>query len=451
MNTPSTAADFAGKRPSSQIGRHVFWQRVNRFSRLPILAVVFGLTLMAAGTARAQTYTVIYNFFSAQAPTAGVTIDRAGNLYGTAAGGGTFGYGIVFRLAYKNSSWLFTPLYNFQGGTDGELPTNPLTIGPDGGLYGTTTYGGVEGCEYCGVVFKVTPPPTRCRSALCPWSERLLYRFTGGLDGSGPAGPLLLDASGNIYGTTILGGTANDGTVFNLTASGGSWTESVLHNFNIQDGTFPNSGVISDSAGNLYGTALSHGPYSFGSAYELSPSGSGWDFTILHGFMWQTDGGYPLGGVTFDSAGNLFGTTAFLGPNGGGTAFELSPESDSWSFSNLYSFTCFGGYCSESPAHVSRREPLIYSNTPGPRASLLRDTAGNLYGTTASDGAIGCGSIFELSPTQDGWTYTTLHEFTGGDDGCGSSGSVAMDSAGNLYGTAGGGALGNGLVWEIAR
>lgn len=426
-------------------------------------AMMIMILTILTQSAQAQTYTVIYNFTGGSdgaAPEAGVVIDRAGNLYGTTSARGGFMSGTVFRLARRGSGWILSPLYSFTGGNDGQFPVAPVTIGPDGNLYGITFNGGDSGCELgCGTVFKLTFPARVCEAANCPWTESVLYRFTGGSDGGNPTGYVTFDAADNIYGTTEGGGSANEGTVFKLAHSGSSWTESVLHSFNAQsDGEFPQSGVIFDSAGNLYGTAMFGGPNNDGTVFELTPSGSGWTEQTLYGFTGESDGAYPVGGLIFDLAGNLYDSASSAGPNNGGTAFELSPSGDTWMFTMLYGLTCSGDWCYDSLDGADRHSAFLpprFSNSPGPQANLLMDAAGNLYGTTFSDGPYGCGSVFKLTPSGGGWIYTSLHDFTGGTAGCMSAGNVAMDASGNLYGTASIGGTGRctqspcGIVWEI--
>lgn len=176
-------------------------------------------------------------------------------------------------------------LYGFLGGSDGSLPRAGVTIGPNGSLYGTTTYGGSSsGCLYgpsCGTVFNLRPPMTLCRAISCPWVETVLYRFTGGSDGGNPQfGDLLFDKAGSIYGTAQFEGNmacqGGCGIVFRLTPSGGSWTQSVIYSFSGADGANPQGGLTPDSAGNLYGTTYGGGSHGHGTVFELSPSGSGW-------------------------------------------------------------------------------------------------------------------------------------------------------------------------------
>ena len=267
---------------------------------LLFLLFVFLFMTLTAQPVQAQTYKVIYNFTGGQdgaVPYTGLTMDRAGNFYGTTLNGGSTGNGTVFRLSRKGSGWVLTPLYSFQGGTDGAYPYARVVFGPDGSLYGTTGGGGyyVGDCASsgCGTVYKLSVPPTVSPAALSPWRETVLSRFSDGSDGGGPGtGSLAFDQAGNIYGTTTQGGSyegmncasAGCGTIFELTPSNGGWTKSVLYSFTDgSDGMRPWSGVIFDRAGNLYGTTSYGGPAYGGTVYQLQPSGSGWAFNTLYG------------------------------------------------------------------------------------------------------------------------------------------------------------------------
>jgi len=391
-------------------------------------------TLMAALTtigtlpAEAQNYSAIYTFTGGHDganPEAGLSIDHGGNLYGTTLRGGA-GFGATFKLANKNSSWIFSPLYSFAGGSDGAGTYSRVVFGPDGSLYGVT-YGTDGGF---GTVFRLQPAVTACKSVLCPWAETVLYRFTGGSDGANPDGDLTFDQEGNIYGVTLNGG-GGYGVVYELTRSNGGWTQSVLYTFEKQGagGTRPTAGMIFDNAGNLYGTAAFGGAHGLGVVFQLTPSGSGWTENVLYTFQGGNDGGAPIGGLIFDSSGNLYGSTFQNGTGGGGTAFELTPQNGKWNFSLLYSFAGASG-C-------------------GPQASLVFDQAGNLYGTTLCDGANGKGSVFKLTPSNGTWTYTSLHDFAGS-EGSYPFSNLVFDASGNLYGTASqGGANGVGVVFQI--
>ncbi len=401
------------------------------------LLTLLGLTNLTSELCQAQTYSVLYNFTGGQdgaTPKAGVTLDQAGNLYGTTAKGASFagdcnvigGCGTVYELKHESSGRIFSPLYTFQF-SDGASPWARVVFGPDGLLYGTTTWGGdvnEHACASgCGVVFALRPPATVCKSVLCPWTQSPVHKFNGA-DGAYPnMGDLIFDQNGNLYDVATL---PLDGEVFELSPSADGWTLTILYYFPLFPAlgySTPAASVIFDPEGNLYGAAQSGGPYNGGAAYELTPSSPYWTFTDLHDNM----GGSP-GGLMRDSAGNLYGTTFSGGENGGGTVYELSPSNGGWTFTTLYNLSGNGGSF----------------------AVLIMDSAGNLYGTTLLDGANGQGNVFKLTPSNGGWIYTSLHDFTGGSDGGQPFGQVILDANGNLYGTASiGGANNKGVVWEI--
>jgi len=416
-----------------------------------LLAIVLVLTVvLTTRTAHAQTYTVIHTFMGGadgDEPNYGLTIDASGNLYGTTFSG-DFGTGTVFMLSPENSSWVLTPLYMFTGGNDGAAPYAAVVFGPDGSLYGTTGFGGIQNSECmtgggkkgCGTVFNLT-------AANGSWTETVLYDFLGSSDGALPYGArLIFDQAGNLYGTAFSGGggscpgsPSGCGVVYELTPSNGGWTQSVLYSFTGgNDGAHPWAGVILDQSGNLYGTTEFGGnstscPSGCGVVYELLPSNGGWTEKVLYTFQNQQDGAQPYAGLIFDSSGNLYGATTSGGTGGGGTVFELTPSGTGWNFQTLYAFT--GG----SGQHAG-----------GPTASLVFDNGGNLYGATAGDGAYSYGAVFKLTLSSNGtWTYTSLYDFTSGDDGRLPRSNLVFDQYGNLYGTAGGGATGYGVVFEI--
>ena len=410
------------------------------------LMLLCALTIVVLPTAQAQTFSAIYNFSGGQdgaTPYAGLTMDKAGNFYGTTFSGGK-GLGTVYRLKRSGSSWVADGLYSFRGGAnDAAQPLGRVSFGPDGSLYGTASVGGPG--QFCGVgcggVFKLQPPATFCRSVSCPWIENV-YLFGAISEGEFPSGDLAFDEVGNLYGTTYLGGR-DGGNIYELIPSGGGWTESVVHGFSGSDGLLPYGGAIFDSAGNLYGTTQEGGYDYRGTVFQFKRSGSGWTGTILFEFQFAGDEGiYPSAGLIFDQAGNLYGATTAGGAGGGGAIFELSPAGGGWAVTLLYSFTGSKGANCPNPGNQ-------YGGA-GPWASLAMDGAGSLYGTTLCDGANHVGNVFKLSPSGAGWTYTLLHDFTGGDDGKYPISSVIVDANGNLYGTAsGGGSQGHGVVWEI--
>lgn len=412
---------------------------------------------VAALPASAQTFSVLHTFTGGAdgaLPFSGMILDPAGNLYGTAGAGGTGsclysgapGCGTIFEVKKHNSSWLFNPLYSFQGSTDGEAPVRPLTRGPNGTYYGTTLGGGEGTCNFetvpeCGVVFNAGPNATPPRTPLLTFRESVLYRFTDGADGGNPYSTVISDQAGNIYGTTLYGGANGLGTVFELSpAGGGTYTEAVLYSFCPQypcpDGSNPFDGVVFDTAGNLYGTTEDGGANNYGVVFELSPSGSGWSERVIYSFQGGFDGKTPYAGVAMDSTGNLYGNTGLGGSGGGGTMYQLTPNGSNWNFNLLYSVP--GG-------------ELGYAN-----ARVTLDSSGNLYETVASGGAFGYGQVLELAHSGSNWVYVDLHDFTNGADGSYPVGSVVLDSSGNLYSTTSlGGNLncnvpsGCGVVWEI--
>jgi len=377
---------------------------------------------------------------------AGVVFDAKGSLYSTTEHGGANNAGMVFEVSPSSGgAWTEKLVYSFGAGpTDGTNPFSSLTIDAKGNLYGTTFHGGANGCGAvsCGTVFKLMP------SSGGSWTEKVLYSFgASSTDGALPVAGVILDGAGNIYGTTWRGGHStnpqNGGTVFELSpGADDSWTEKLLYSFSAagQDGGSPNGSLIFDAKGNLYGTTLAGGANGSGEVFELSPSGSGaWTEKVLYSFgATSVDGASPFANLIFDVKGDLYGTTNGGGANGDGTVFELTPASgSSWTEKVLYSFGASG------------------TDGQSPYGGLVFDNHGNLYGSTNFGGANGFvdGTIFELSPAGSGkWTESILHNFAGyggSTDGYGPS-SVILDSAGNLYGTtAAGGPGDDGIVFEI--
>lgn len=385
-----------------------------------LMAALFFLAIVSQ-PAQSQTYSVIYNFTGkgsdGATPYGGPILDRSGNLYGTTYLGGSYGSGSVYKLSRSGSSWTYRSLYSLKGLRDGAGPAfGSLAMGADSVLIGTT-----EGGGNFGTAFAV---------CACRLKEFVIHRFGSGTDGAQPIGGVVLDSAGNFYGTTSLGGAYGNGTVFEEKHSGHGWVESVIYSFTGgNDGTNPPAGVTLDAHGNLYGTTSLGGANGGGVVYEISPSGSGWTQTVLYTFQGLSDGQNPVGGLVLDGAGNLYGTTFDGGINGGGTVYELSPSSGGWTFTTLYSFS--GGY-------------------GGPYNKLTLDGKGNIYGFTNAEGANGLGSVFKLTPANGSWTFTDLYDFIGGSDGASPYGSVAVDSNGNVFGTAVvGGSQNQGVVFEI--
>ncbi len=423
----------------------------NRFlSSMPLVrirwtsfAAAMVMTAFLAPLALSQTYKVLHTFTGGTdgASPGWVLLvrDSSGNLYGTAGRGGAYTYGNVFKL---NKNGKETVLYSFTGGSDGRYPDTGVVRDSTGNLYSTTNNGGNPKCKLryayqtagCGVIFKLNPAR----------KLTVIHTFMGPDGGYPDASPLLV-VNGEFYGTTGGGGVnsscqdINDGcgTVYKLTNSSSGWTEKALYSFGWNKGWQPFSGVVADSAGNLYGTTegCNNGTqHPCGAVFRLAPGADGWKYTMLHGFTGGlnggSDGAYPWAGLVRDSAGDFYGATQYGGAHNFGTIFKLTPTGKK---TELYSFTgADGAY---------------------PLSTLTLDASGNLYGTTAEGGSSGtgcggsgCGTIFKLDTAHH---LTVLHNFTGGTDGGIPLGALLLDG-GKLYGTAnGGGAYNNGTVFEL--
>lgn len=335
-------------------------------------------------------------------PRAGLIFDQAGSLYGTTSAGGAFGLGTVFKLtppAIAGGAWSETVLYSFQGGTnDGAIPLAGVVFDGSGNLSGTTSSGGISkaACSNgCGTVFKLTPPA----AAGGAWTETVLHIFDFYVSGGLPMSTPIFDSAGNLYGTASGGGTQKNGVVWRLTpplTSGGSWIYRVLHAFNGEaEGGTPVGSLILRGKRILYGTASSSFN-NLGTVFQLVPpavAGGVWTENTLHAFAGNSDGAYPEANLVFDSAGNIYGTTAY-GGNG--------------------EFGCGQG------------------------------------------AARGCGTVFELTPPASdggGWTETVLHSFAGNEkDGFGVYSGLVLGKNGVLFGfTVAGGATDNGAVFGVVR
>ncbi len=355
----------------------------------------------------AWTETILYGFNGTDGsiPVGAAIIDGNGNLYGTTAYGGSgtcllfgdnVGCGVVYELSpptKKGGQWSYAVLYNFQGGKDGLFPGGNLAFDKNGSLYGATQFGGGKGTtcnQYfdgnCGTVFKLSPPQEKVGK----WTEKILHRFAGGTDGANPNGGLIFDGKGAIYGTTFSGGNQSChcyGTAFKLVPPaklGAAWVEKQLHVFSGgNDGGQPSAGLIFDAKGSLYGVAGGGNVSGGGIVFRLTLVVGRWKETVLHWFS-NLGGGAPLGGLIFDSAGRLYGTTS--GGDAGSYVFRLAPPGyggRSWGLSILHTF---GGV----------------PDGTGPDAALIFDRNGSLYGTTQRGGTgacqAGCGVVFEVSP-----------------------------------------------------
>jgi hypothetical protein len=363
---------------------------------------------------------------------------------------------VILSLASAASAeWKEKVLYSFQSVPDGATPVGAVVFDKAGNLYGATRNGGSSSCpsvQQCGTVYQLAPPAKQGG----PWTETVLYIFKGNTsnDGASPYGGLVIDAAGNLYGTTGYGGTGNCtvlgsklgcGTVFEMSPpkqKGGPWTETVLYSFPTpKQGFVPWGDLVFDRAGNLYGATINGGGYGTncgdayyqycGAVFELSPpktKGGKWTEKVLHGFKGNTDGANPNGGLVLDSKGNVYGTSYFGGNQSGpcgsigcGTAFELKPpttKSGAWTETVLYRFKG--------------------SDAANPAAGVVFGGDGNLYGPALGGGNGGAGAIFELKKPAGKihlWTEMILHGFSDGNDGAQPMAGLVFDSIGNLYGT----------------
>lgn len=408
---------------------------MNRWIKSLTLLMLCVLTAIASQPLQAQSFSVLHYFTGGDDggnSTAGLTIGGNGTLYGT-AGEAQGQSGTAFKLTQKGSGWTLNPLHDFTGGSDGVEPGSGLTIGPNGALYGTTVQGGFG----VGTIYELRPPANACKTAICYWNKTVLRAFTGNTgDGGFPGyGNVIFDQAGNMYGTASSNGTSDCGVVWRMAPSGGGWTESILYNFaGGSDGCNPESGVIFDAAGNLYGTTTCTSTCrGLGTIFQLVPSNGGWTENVLMELN-ATTGSHPWGTLIMDGSGNLYGTATQDGPNGGGTVFELSPSNGGWNFSLVYAFTL----CN-------------------PTAGLTLGPNGNLYGACEAGGTHAEGWIFEMPGNcNQSCTPTDLHDFSS-TEGSNPLAPVSFDGSGNIYGTTFeggsgdciGGMSGCGSAWEI--
>jgi len=410
---------------------------------LMVLCTAILLSLSAAGQIIKER--ILHNFGAGSDglyPFSTMIWDAQGNLYGTTWEGGTGpcngGCGIVYELTPGDSDqWTETVLYNFQGRpSDAGKSSASLVFDASGNLFGTTRYGGLTTCpKACGTVFELSP------NGDGTWSETIIYEFTGGKDGENPYAELIFDKAGNLFGNTYGGGRHHKGTVFKLTPWNGTWTESVIYNFGGKDGNGPLAGLIMDASGNLYGTTGRGGSANKGVVFELTPANGGpWKYSVLYSFTGSpSDGAEPSADLILDSAGNLYSTTRNGGSggckNGCGAVFELSPSGGgTWTETLIYSFTgkpdgssLFGGLLMDKDGNLygatdaggTKGDGIVYKLThyngtwtetvlhtfqgfpkDGARsyANLIFDSHGNLYGTTIFGGANDPGVVFQLLP-----------------------------------------------------
>jgi len=407
--------------------------------------VLFVVTLAFAASAwAAGTETVIYDFPNytgdGYSPYAGLVADKSGNLYGTTYQGGSSGLGSVFELKLSGGVWTETLLYSFAGGTtDGEYPVySPLVFDAAGNLYGTTEYGG-SSCN-CGTVFELTKSGST-------WKETILHAFLGSgqKDGYLPQAGLSLDTAGNLYGTTEYGGVNNQGSVFQLAPSKSAWKYKVIHAFSSQNGGayYPVGGITQGANGYFYGTTYYGGfAYNAGTIYRLFQARNIWVGQNVFYFLEGGDGVYPDSSLTMDAKGNMYGTTYYGGSaetcsGGCGTVFKLTAGAN-----NTYT------------------QSVIYSFQAGDKdglnpyygAGVTLDAKGNLYGTTiyGGKGTQNAGTVYELKVSGSSYKESLLWSFdTVSSDGYYPRGGVILVK-GNVFGTtSAGGSHGGGTVFEI--
>jgi uncharacterized repeat protein (TIGR03803 family) len=415
-----------------------------RCQALTIRLLLTFVAFTTAAFAASPKETVLYTFEDRGASPAGLVADVAGNLYGTAGVGGA---DVVYELSppsQPGGSWTFTVIYAFQGGSDGAGALGPLVFDDAGNLYGATIEGGSPNCrDGCGTIFELSPPALPGGT----WTESQLHVFQGSpTDGATPLSGVVFSNHGRLYGTTDAGGSGTCtsgnfgngcGTVFELTPSANSsWTETVLHNFQGgTDGSQPSAGVAPDYAGNLYGTTVDGGSEETcpttgrpgcGTIFELAvPSQPGGPWTEkVYSFMsngssnFNRDGMNPEGGLTIHE-GAIYGTTFYGGTQGFGTIFQISMVNGKPTGTVLHTFGYENGY-----TH--------------PAATMVVDSAGNLYGTTGNGACEGCdGTVFRIQPPLKSgghWSYIELHGFSGGSDGGYPLGGVVILNDA-LYGT----------------
>ena len=388
---------------------------------------------------------------------------------------------VVAVLTSGARAQTFTVLHAFATGGDGGSPASGLAITPGGVLYGTTIFGGTYGY---GTVFKL-------KRAGSSWVEAPIYSFTGGDDGSQPYTTPLIARDGSIYGANYGQFAECCGAVFHLQPSPNApravlvpWNATVLHHFTTGgDGEYPDGDIAMDASGSIYGTTQSGGIANLGTVYQLTPSNGGWTETLLYQTPGGSAGSYPRGNVVLDPAGNVYGVFTQGGLDGCGNVFEVSPSGSGWTENTIYTFTCGSDGAGPEGGLLRDQAGNLYGATSGgtggstifelspsgggwtfsllysfgfrlnPTGTFVMDASGNLYGTDCSGGFDADGSVYKLTKPSDGhnsWSYSSLHDFTFGADGACPEGGVVFDANGNLYGTAyAGGASGFGVAFEI--
>jgi uncharacterized repeat protein (TIGR03803 family) len=388
--------------------------------------------VLSVASAAAVTTDVILSFEEDEGEYADTDLetDSAGNIYGTTVLGGDFGSGTVFQLSPTPNGWVHTVLYSFTGGADGGEPYKGVTIDREGNLYGTAVTGGSGSCEGgCGVAYKLTNSGGN-------WTQTVIHAFTGGDDGSGPGARLTVDRGGNIYGMAPTGGANGLGTIYKISQAGAAWTFKVIHTFTGgDDGATGSAGRMVLRRARLYGAATTGGAHGSGVIFELSPRAVGeWDFRAIYAFKGQPDGSFPYGALLFAGSGKIYGTTYYGGTSGIGAVYELSPrrngewnENVIYSFQegsdgnspisnlvfdpagNLYGTTSEGGLGSGtifklSPIGGGQWTETVVHPFQGPPDGafayngMVVDRLGNFYGATVHGGKNDDGSVYKFTP-----------------------------------------------------
>jgi uncharacterized repeat protein (TIGR03803 family) len=396
-------------------------------------AAATAIFVLSLATVSAATTDVIFSFAEDDGEYADTDLetDNAGNIYGTTVLGGNFGSGTVFQLSLTPNGWVHTVLYSFTGGADGGEPYKGVSLDRAGNLYGTAVTGGSGSCEGgCGVVYRLTKSGGT-------WTQTVIHAFTGGDDGSGPGARVTVDRSGNIYGMAPTGGANGLGTIYKIhQRPRGDPTFSVIHTFTGgADGSTGSAGRMILRHGRLFGAATTGGTYGSGIIFELTPTDVGeWDLRPVYSFRGQPDGSFPYGAILFDGSGNVYGTTYYGGTNGIGAVYKLSTrptgewgEEIIYSFQdgtdgnspisnlvfdaagNLYGTTSEGGAGSGvifklSPVGGGQWiESVVHSFQGPPDGSfayngMVVDRFGNFYGATVHGGMNDDGSVYKFTP-----------------------------------------------------
>ena len=423
----TTTSDESFRLASSMV------RQTRRAVRLIGGATIFAaIGLVGSSSTKASTTEIIYSFAGdedGEYLDTDVEIDAAGNLYGTSVLGGEFGGGTVWQLSPVSGGWVHTVLYSFTGGADGGEPYKGVTLDPAGNLYGTAVTGGSGSCEGgCGVVYKLT-------NSGGTWTQTVIHAFTGA-DGSGPGSRVTLDNGGNVYGMTPTGGADGLGTIYQLhPRSNGSWAFRVIHDFTGgSDGSSGSAGKMVFRGQSLYGAATTGGA-GYGTVFELRPTGTdGWNFRTLYEFQGAPDGSFPYGALLFDQSGHIYGTTYYGGADGLGSIYQLTRATGgNWSEQilygfqagedgnssisnlvfdtggNLYGTTSEGGLGSGTIFELAPNGngtwteslPHLFAGPPDgafPYAGMVGDGTGIFYGATVHGGTSGEGAIYLFAP-----------------------------------------------------